>query len=71
MDWHSLAVHHLNNDCSTDALANTKLLSIIAVVLLLAEPLDCTGGALVFRGTSVENHWSVRILRLVFVDIYK
>ena len=33
-----------------------NLLNKIQFVQLLAEPLDCTGGTLGFRGTLVENH---------------
>ena len=35
---------------------NEKVLSIIAVVFLLAEPLGCAGGALELPRTPVENH---------------
>ena len=35
---------------------NEKVLSIIASVFLLAEPLDCSGGALGLCGASIKNY---------------
>ena len=46
----------LRNPIHISAQENLKLLSAIAIVQLLAEPLECTGATLVFRGPPVKKH---------------
>lgn len=50
----------LGTPAQISAQESKNILSIVALLYLLAEPPDCTGGALRFRGTPVENHWCRR-----------
>ena len=49
------------------AQVNEKLLSIISIVKLLAESLDCTDGTLGFQGTPVEDYCRSCLIKLKIV----